>query len=586
MHLWKLSLFIALPLCGLLATSPVAADDLLGQADWTTVGAPENIAVRVVAAPGLPGGATDELQVVVKMAVTPFYGAQITAPLAQAPKALDRIRYRFWARASNGNPIRAVIELQGDPWTGIAVSRIVLTPQWKEYVVSGEIGADLTQPLAARLQVGEQAGTLEFAGVRVEDLGPDPAVAAAERAVQPQAAAARIRRYRMGTLTVQVRDAKGKPIKNARVELHMKRHAFLFGCNFFELRPQDDTPGQVKYRSEFASLFNYATLPFYWGSFEPTRGQPTYERLDAMADWCIKHGITPKGHPLVWHEVYPSWAPAEPDAAIPLLRARATDIVSHYRNRIHYWDVINEAANGASFTPANGESRWIARDGAPSVVETALGWARKAAGPATPETFLYNDYETGAANVALLTQMEKDKALPDAIGIQSHMHDGVWPLAKIWSICETFARFDRPLHFTETTVLSGPKQEGGWHTTAEGERAQADYVAKFYTLLFSHPSLRAITWWDFSDAAAWKDAPAGLLRKDMTPKPAYDRLVKLIRHDWWTDETGMAGKDGKYSAQAFYGEYTAAATVNGRRVTNPVFFPEGAGKKTVTLTVR
>ncbi|MEO7715773.1 MAG: endo-1,4-beta-xylanase [Capsulimonas sp.] len=588
MYLWKRSPLIVLLFlfCGLWSQAAFASDDLLSHASWTVIGSPENVSLRIVQAAGLPGGALEEMQVVVKAAVKPFYGAQITAPLAQAPKAGDRIRYRFWGRAASGNPIRAVVEMQSDPWTSLVGERVVLTPQWKEFVMSGEVGSELNSPLAARFQVGEQAGTLEFAGVRVEDLGPDPAMAAAERAAAPQAVAARIRRYRMGTLTVQVKDAKGKAVKNARVKMHMKRHAFLFGSNIFELRPEDNSPDQIRYRTQFANLFNYATLPFYWGSFESSKGQPTYERLDAMADWCLAHRITPKGHPLVWHEVYPSWAPAEPDATVPLLHARATDIVSHYQSRIHYWDVINEATAAQYYSPANGESRWIVRDGAPSVVETALGWARKA-GAGVPETFLYNDYNTGPANVALLSQMQKDKALPDAIGVQSHMHEGVWPMAKVWNVCDTFAQFGRPLHFTETTVLSAAKTNGGWApATVETEKAQADYVEKFYSLLFSHPSLRAITWWDFSDVGAWQNAPAGLIRKDMTPKPAYDRLLKLIKHDWWTDASGASDKGGQYSAQAFYGDYTVTATVGGRSVTSKVWFPEGAGRKTVTLTLR
>ena len=146
-----------------------------------------------------------------------------------------------------------------------------------------------------------------------------------------------------------------------------------------------------------------------------------------------------------------------------------------------------------------------------------------------------------------------------------------------------------PRHQTRPcgTVLSAAKSNDGWApATAETEKAQADYVEKFYSLLFSHPSLRAITWWDFSDVGAWQGAPAGLLRKDMTPKPAYDRLLKLIKHDWWTNASGMSGKDGEYSAQAFYGDYTVSAVVGGRRVSSTVFFPEASGKKTVTLTVR
>ena len=118
---------------------------------------------------------------------------------------------------------------------------------------------------------------------------------------------------------------------------------------------------------------------------------------------------------------------------------------------------------------------------------------------------------------------EKGTRLYDVIGIQSHMHGGVWSNGHIWKVCQQFARFDVPLHFTETTVLSGEriwdKAPGSpWPSTPEGEAFQARETARFYTMLFSHPAVAAITWWDFSDFQAWKNAPAGLVRKDMTPQ--------------------------------------------------------------------
>jgi hypothetical protein len=154
------------------------------------------------------------------------------------------------------------------------------------------------------------------------------------------------------------------------------------------------------------------------------------------------------------------------------------------------------------------------------------------------------------------------------------MHQGVWPLPRVWETCETFARFGRPLHFTEVTILSGETRTGinyqgppatDWKTTPEGEAQQADYVADFYTLLFSHPSVRAITWWDLSDVqGAWLGAPAGLLRGDMTPKPAYERLLRLIKHDWWTNTSGQTDRAGDYRTRAFLGSYQITVTAAGR----------------------
>jgi endo-1,4-beta-xylanase len=189
--------------------------------------------------------------------------------------------------------------------------------------------------------------------------------------------------------------------------------------------------------------------------------------------------------------------------------------------------------------------------------------------------------------------LQERHALPDAIGIQSHMHDGPWPLPTLWQTAEDFAQFGRPLHFTEVTVLSGPargddptKPSAGWATTPEGEAAQADYVEGFYTALFSHPAVRAITWWDLSDRGAWRNAPAGLIRKDMSPKPAYERLMKLIHSKWWTDARGETGPDGVFSARAFCGDYRVTVTdASGRSVTKTLSLPGNVAGEATAVEV-
>jgi endo-1,4-beta-xylanase len=376
-----------------------------------------------------------------------------------------------------------------------------------------------------------------------------------------QGADERIERYRMGALVVRVVDRRGRPVENASIRIEQTRHAFLFGSNIFRLDPRDSSPAQLAYQQRFAALFNYATLPFYWGQFERTEGRPDYARLEAMARWCAAHNIETKGHPLVWQEVYPRWASNDPDVVVPLLHHRVEDLITRYKGLISIWDVVNEANAAASFD--NGVGHWVKRDGASNVVRTALSWAR-AAGAGADETFIYNDYETGPRNVALLSELRDANALPDVVGIQSHMHQGTWPLARVWETCETFARFGRPIHFTEVTVVSAETRTGinyrgrpatDWATTPAGEAQQAVYVAEFYTLLFSHPSVRAITWWDLSDEGAWLGAPAGLLRRDMTTKPAYERLLKLVRGKWWTRASGRTNGAGEFETRAFLGSY-------------------------------
>ena len=276
-------------------------------------------------------------------------------------------------------------------------------------------------------------------------------------AVESAAVEERIRALRTGDLRVAVRGARGKPVAGADVRVEMTRSAFLFGCNCYSLDPGNSEPWQAAYQREFTDLFNYATLPFYWGSFEEERGKPQYDRLETMARWCRDHGIERKGHPLVWHEVWPKWAPTDADEAIPLLRERVLAIIRRYRGLISYWDVLNEANNAADYADRAGEGAWIKRDGAAAAVTAALAWAREAVG-SDKATLLYNDFKTGDENARLIGQLRERGALPEAIGIQSHMHSGAWPMNRVWETCERFGVFNRPVHFTEVTVLSSMKK--------------------------------------------------------------------------------------------------------------------------------
>lgn len=67
--------------------------------------------------------------------------------------------------------------------------------------------------------------------------------------------------------------------------------------------------------------------------------------------------------------------------------------------------------------------------------------------------------------------------------------------------------------------------------------------------------MEGVTWWDSSDGG-WLNAPAGLLRKDGSSKPAYDELMKLIEGEWWTAPIQRITDDkGQIQFDGFLGEY-------------------------------
>jgi len=115
------------------------------------------------------------------------------------------------------------------------------------------------------------------------------------------------------------------------------------------------------------------------------------------------------------------------------------------------------------------------------------------------------------------------------------------------------------------------------------QRNRQDWQAvELYRLLFSHPAIEAITWWDLSDLNSWMGAPAGVLRKDMSPKPAYNKLKNLIKKEWWTGPLELkTDKSGSVGFRAFLGEYSLECQ-NGKAEIS--IAEAGQVKKSVNLT--
>jgi endo-1,4-beta-xylanase len=376
----------------------------------------------------------------------------------------------------------------------------------------------------------------------------------------------RIERHRKGDGVIAVRDSRGKAVRGVRVQVEQLRHQLLFGCNFFMFGRCGRPDWEEQYRQRFSSLLNYCTLGFYWASYEAERGKPHYEYTDQVAAWTREHGITSKGHPLVWDHPAgsPAWLPSDPKEIEQLSQARVREIISRYKGRIDIWDVVNEATHLPEKRNKTRMAEWGAALGPVPYVAQHLRVARTANSQAT---LLVNDYRIEPAYYKILDSLrDEGKLLFDTIGIQSHMHGGVWPLHKVWDTCDTYSKLGVPLHFTETTIVSGPRKGPGenWgETTTEGEARQAEQTAKFYTALFAHPAVQAITWWDFSDLGAWQGAAAGWLRRDMSPKPVYERLTSLIKGEWWTKAEATTDGRGEVKFRAFFGSHRIGASSPG-----------------------
>jgi GH35 family endo-1,4-beta-xylanase len=413
-------------------------------------------------------------------------------------------------------------------------------------------------------------------------------------------------RHRIAEATVTVLRPDGRPLADTDVVVEQTRHAFGFGNIGFDFIPlangeTDDAAvaaevetfggaalDQLEHLSGlWLELFNQATLPFYWGRFEPERGKPDTARLRTTAQWFADRGVLVKGHPLVWHTVTAPWLLDLPlDEVERVQRERVRRDVADFAGLIDTWDAINEVVIMPVFENGDNGITRLARDrGRIAVVRLAFEEAR-AANPNA--MLLINDFDLSSAYECLIEGVLEAGIRIDAIGLQTHMHQGYRGEEQILGIVDRFARYGLPIHMTETTLVSGhlmpPEIEDlndyqlpEWPTTPEGEERQADEVVRHYRSLVSHPSVQVINYWGLSDNGMWLGAPGGLVRLDGSPKPSYDALRGLIKGEWWYAPTGMrTDADGRVRVSGFLGDYAVSAA--GDTATFPL---TSAGETTV-----
>lgn len=371
---------------------------------------------------------------------------------------------------------------------------------------------------------------------------------------------------------ITILNANGAPLTDHPVTVMQTNHKFLFGTAAFDTVPlaNGEYSGKAlelaRQRAEnLSALFNAATLPFYWGQFEPVRGQPRTEQLRKAARWCADHKLKVKGHPLCWHTMCVDWLlPESNQTIIKEQQARIRREVAGFRGLIDMWDVINEAVIMPVFTRYDNAITRICREmGRIKLIKTVFETAR-AENPNA--TFLINDFDMSDAYDILVEGCLEAGIKIDVIGLQSHMHQGYWGVEKTLTILERFSRFNLPIHFTETTLVSGhlmpPEivdlndyQVQDWPSTPEGEERQAREVIQHYETLFAHPLVEGITWWDMQDGN-WLNSPGGLIRRDGSRKPAYDELLKRVKGEWWMAPVTLStDNNGRITFTGFPGEY-------------------------------
>jgi len=365
----------------------------------------------------------------------------------------------------------------------------------------------------------------------------------------------RIQKIRKGTIEINL----GSEWANRTIVIHQNSHAFLFGSNTYQYGYYDSALNQL-YAENFAELFNSGTIRLYWQWFEPRLGEfPRYNEVKNITAWLASFNATMKGHNILWDsELVPDWISDQANQTEIALQ-RIEGLLTMFPE-ISMWDLFNE--------PIHHPPSWFGYD-------SVYAWkaALDRAKMIQPNgTFIINEYNTigsGHPNWGSGTQKEFYQFIanvkaagyaPDAIGFQFHSVDYQHPLQDIIDTFEAYGEFQIPCHITEFIPGSKGFYKGGTIRGPMSEQKQAEYAKNIYTMLFSHPAIDAIMWWDFADnaiAPAWQKELGAYM---MTPTgrflPVYEVLMDLIHSKWNSTQTIQLNGDGIAEISGFFGDYT------------------------------
>lgn len=378
-----------------------------------------------------------------------------------------------------------------------------------------------------------------------------------------------IEKNRKADAVIRLKDAA----VGTEVKVEQVSHEFIFGSNIF-LYGQLDSPEKNRaYEATFGELFNSATLPFYWKTLEPVKGQPRYAAdspyeyrrpaTDPIVDFCEQKGIHMKGHAMIYgirSWGHPTWMSDDREVMEREFEAHIKELAKRYKDRIHNWDVVNECLNQAN--------RGVMPD---DYTYKSWSWAMKY----FPKSVTFNSNECDMRwdtqrirrYVEIVRDLVDRGARVDYMGIQMHIlrpklasaiaagESDVLNPDKIWERLNILTEAERPIFISEVTVSATDDSE-------EGRAIQKMLARNLYRIWFSHPQVAGITWWNMVDGGAVAGEPSysGLFDMNMKRKPSYEALDNLINHEWKTRLSTKVDAERNISFRGFRGDYKITYT--------------------------
>ena len=422
--------------------------------------------------------------------------------------------------------------------------------------------------------------------------------------------------YRKGTARIRVVDENGEPVKGALIEAKQTEHDFKFGSNLFHLDELETTEKNEIYKEKFAGLFNQATLPFYWNTLEPDQGKPRYPKdspkvyrrpaPDLAIEYCREKGIEPKLHCLNYDQYTPDWARncSTVKEYKEHLSERFRQIGERYAKLIPMIEVTNETFLTSNDGQIGTPFFWD---------DDFLEWSYLEAKKYFPANKLvineaFAEWDSPNAHTnrnPYYMQIEKllSKNIPlHGIGLQYHSiypredeiktlvkRDGRYSPMYMYAIMDKLSELNLPLQITEITIPAYSCEE-------DDEALQAELIKNVYSMFFSQKNMEGVIYWNIPDGyhhgatpgdmtSGWNYYHGGLLRFDMSEKPAYKTLKKLIYEDWTTNAQIVTDEDGYATLRGFHGEYELTVHANEKQSVHAFRMGKSDLKNEASLTL-
>ena len=415
--------------------------------------------------------------------------------------------------------------------------------------------------------------------------------------------------YRKGDTRVQVVDKEGNPVKGAHIQAKQTKQAFKFGANLFMIDELETPEKNEIYKKKFPELFNLGTVPFYWMDVEPEEGNlrftadspRIYRRPapDLCVDYCLKNGIEPKLHCLNYDQFTPLWLRGAP---VPVVKEklvkRFREIAERYARLIPMIEVTNETfcrSLRTDFFNQDDFVEWSFRQAEkyfPAnkliINEAGIPWDS------------VNAYTNRNPYFLQIEKLLAENVPVQGVGMQFHSFArreaeaekyahpfGRYNPQYLCRVMDQFEKLNLPMQITEMTI---PAYSG----TEEDEYIQAEIVRTVYSLFFAQKSMEAVIYWNLPDGYAYKAEPGdmtcgenyyygGLLRFDMSEKPAFQALKRLIRQEWMTNAALTTDENGFATLRGFHGDYDLTVTAGGKTVQAAAQVRKTPGECCVTL---